>query len=96
MDTASDAPIAVNEDLRHILLDLNRAKSLPSRARTATRLRPGQVVPEIPRNAEPRTGLSMGEHTALMARTGASRARSRTSWPPRSHRNMAAAYERGF
>ena len=68
VDTASDAPIAVNEDLRHILLDLNRAKSLPSRARTLTRLRPGQVVPEIPRNAEPRTGLSMGEHAALMAR----------------------------
>src|ERR671932_1083980 len=62
VDTASDAPIAVNEDLRHILLDLNRAKSLPSRARTLTRLRPTQVVPEIPRNAEPRTGLSMGEH----------------------------------
>ena len=29
VDTASDAPIAVNEDLRNILLDLNRAKSLP-------------------------------------------------------------------
>ena len=28
VDTASDAPIAVNEDLRQILLDLNRAKSL--------------------------------------------------------------------
>ena len=56
VDTASDAPIAVNEDLRDVLLDLNRAKSLPSRARTLTRLRPGQVVPEIPRNAEPRTG----------------------------------------
>ena len=37
VDTASDAPIAVNEDLRHILLDLNRAKSLPSRARHARR-----------------------------------------------------------
>ena len=43
VDTASDAPIAVNEDLRHILLDLNRAKSLPSRARTLTRLRPGRA-----------------------------------------------------
>ena len=67
VDTASDAPIAINEDLRHVLLDLNRAKSLPSRARTLTRLRPTQVVPEVPRNAEPRTGLSMGEHAALMA-----------------------------
>ena len=51
VDTASDAPIGVNEDLRQILLDLNRAKSLPSRARQLTRLRPGQVVPEVPRNA---------------------------------------------
>ena len=56
VDTASDAPIAVNEDLRHILLDINRAKSLPGRARQLTRLRPGQIVPEIPQNAEPRTG----------------------------------------
>src|SRR5215831_4595280 len=67
VDSASDAPISVNEDLRQILLDLNRARSLPSRARTLTRLRPQQVVPEIPRNAEPRTGMSMGEHAALMA-----------------------------
>src|SRR6476661_10065737 len=68
VDTASDAPIGVNEDLRQILLDLNRARSLPARARTLTRLRPGQVLPEVPRNAEPRTGLSMGKHAALMAR----------------------------
>ena len=31
------------------------------------RLRPGQIVPEIPRNAEPRTGMSMGEHAAVTA-----------------------------
>ena len=42
------------------------ARSRCRRAREAlTRLRPGQIVPEIPRNAEPRTGLSMGEHAAL-------------------------------
>lgn len=96
VDTASDAPIAVNEDLRNILLDLNRAKSLPSRARTLTRLRPGQVVPEVPRNAEPRTGLSMGEHTALMARDwGVTRA-EQDELAAASHQRMAAAYERGF
>lgn len=96
VDTASDAPIAVNEDLRHILLDLNRAKSLPSRARTLTRLRPGQVVPAVPQNAEPRTGLSMGEHTALMARDwGVTRA-EQDELAAASHQKMAAAYERGF
>ena len=45
------------------------------------RLRPGQIVPEIPRNAEPRTGLSMGEHAADDGQGVGDRARrSRTSW----------------
>src|SRR3954463_12358843 len=96
VDTASDAPIAVNEDLRNILLDLNRAKSLPSRARTLTRLRPGQVVPETPRNAEPRTGLSMGEHAALMALDWGVTRGEQDELTVRSHTRMAAAYERGF
>src|SRR6478672_5323774 len=96
VDTASDAPIAVNEDLRNILLDLNRAKSLPSRARTLTRLRPGQVVPALPQNAEPRTGLSMGEHAAITAREwGVTRA-EQDELAAASHQHLAAAYERGF
>src|SRR5947207_2360038 len=61
VDTTSDAPVALNEDLRRVLLDLNRAKSNAARLRTLARLRPQQIVPELPRNAEPRTGLSMGE-----------------------------------
>jgi len=96
VDTASDAPIAVNEDLRQILLDINRAKSLPSRARNLTRLRPGQVVPELPRNAEPRTGLSMGEHAALMARDWGVTREDQDELTVASHQSMAAAYERGF
>src|ERR1700744_5565954 len=67
VDTTSDAPIAINEDLREVLLALNRTKSNAGRLKTLARLRPQQLVPEIPRNAEPRTGLSMGEHTAIMA-----------------------------
>src|SRR5690606_38882955 len=31
VDTASDAPLALNEDLRQTLLDINRARSLPAR-----------------------------------------------------------------
>ena len=51
--------------------------------RALLKVRPGHIVPEIPRNAEPRTGLSMGEHTAIMAKDwGITRARRRTSSPP--------------
>ena len=96
VDSASDAPIAVNDDLRQILLDLNRAKSLPERARTLTRLRPGHVKPELPRNAEPRTGMSMGEHAALTAREWGITREEQDELAVASHKAMAAAYERGF
>src|ERR687895_760796 len=67
-DTTSDAPIEVNDDLRRVLLEANAAKSAGDRVKLLGRLRPNQIVPVIPRNAEPRTGLSMGEHTAITAR----------------------------
>ena len=34
-------------------------------------MRPRHLAPHIPRNGEPRTGLSMGEHCELMAQTWA-------------------------
>jgi acetyl-CoA C-acetyltransferase len=96
VDSASDAPISLNEDLRGILLDFNRARSMPERLRALTRLRPGQVVPETPRNEEPRTGLSMGEHTARMALDWGIAREDQDALAARSHRNLAAAYDRGF
>jgi acetyl-CoA C-acetyltransferase len=96
VDTASDAPIGVNEDLRQILLDLNRAKSLPARARLLTRLRPGQVVPETPVNREPRTGMSMGEHAALTASEWGVTREAQDELAAASHVKLAAAYDRGF
>jgi acetyl-CoA C-acetyltransferase len=95
-DTTSDAPIEVNEDLRELLLDLNRTRSTSGRLALLTRLRPGQVVPAIPRNEEPRTGLSMGEHQAISTkRWGISRV-EQDEIATDSHRRLAAAYDRGF
>src|SRR5690349_18059298 len=57
VDTTSDAPLGVNEDLRRALLELNRARTLGARLKAVAKLRPQQALrPEIPRNAEPRTG----------------------------------------
>jgi acetyl-CoA C-acetyltransferase len=95
-DTTSDAPIGLNEDLRQILLDANREKSNLGRARQLTRVRPGHLVPSIPRNEEPRTGLSMGEHCAAMAAEWKVAREEQDELAVRSHRNLAAAYERGF
>src|SRR5438309_3258226 len=48
VDTTSDAPLALNEDLREILLEVNRTKSNAARLRALAKLRPQQLVPEIP------------------------------------------------
>ncbi len=96
VDTTSDAPIEVNDDLRRMLLELNRAKSLPERARLLGHLRPGQIVPLIPRNAEPRTGLSMGEHQAISTERWGITRDEQDELAAASHHNLAAAYESGF
>jgi acetyl-CoA C-acetyltransferase len=86
----------VNEDLRRVLLDLNRTRSTAGRLRLLGRLRPGQVVPAIPQNAEPRTGLSMGEHQAISTRRWGIARGEQDEWAAASHRKLAAAYDRGF
>jgi acetyl-CoA C-acetyltransferase len=95
-DTTSDAPIAVNEDLRRTLLEANRAKSNLELAKLLTKVRPSWLVPSTPRNEEPRTGLSMGEHAALMAKEwGISRV-AQDELTVRSHQRLAAAYDQGW
>ena len=96
VDTTSDAPLALNEDLRAVLLEANRLKSNAARAKLLLRLRPQQLVPAIPRNEEPRTGLSMGEHQARTAAEWGVTREAQDELAMRSHRNLAAAYERGF
>jgi acetyl-CoA C-acetyltransferase len=95
VDTASDAPLAVNDDLRELLLELRRASAV-DRLKLLGRLRPSQLVPEIPRNAEPRTGLSMGQHQALTTKRFGITREAQDELAAESHRRLAAAYERGF
>jgi acetyl-CoA C-acetyltransferase len=96
VDTTSDAPIAVNEDLRRVLLEANRTKSVPGRLKLLGHLRPGQIVPEVPRNAEPRTGMSMGEHQAITTESFGIAREEQDELTVASHQALAAAYERGF
>ena len=96
VDTTSDAPIQVNEDLREVLMEANRRKSTADRVKLLGRLRPGHIVPEIPRNEEPRTGLSMGEHAAVTADQWEIPREEQDELAATSHQRMAAAWEDGF
>ena len=95
-DTTSDAPIAINEHLREVLLEANRATSNAQRLRALAKIRPQYIVPEIPRNAEPRTGLSMGEHQAITTKEWGITREEQDEIALKSHHNLAAAYDSGF
>jgi acetyl-CoA C-acetyltransferase len=95
-DTTSDAPIAVGENLRKILLELNRAKDLKGRLAALAKVRPGDIVPSIPQNGEPRTGLSMGDHAALTALEWQIGREEQDQLAAASHQHLAAAYDAGF
>ncbi|MDG4821949.1 acetyl-CoA C-acetyltransferase [Asanoa sp. WMMD1127] len=97
VDTTSDAPLALNEDLRRTLLQMNAARTTGARLRAATRLRPHQAfIPDRPRNAEPRTGLSMGDHAAITALRWNVDREAQDALALASHQRLAAAYDRGF
>ncbi|MEW5812167.1 MAG: acetyl-CoA C-acetyltransferase [Actinomycetota bacterium] len=95
VDTASDAPIALGDDLRSVLLSLRRAKSNVDRLKLVGKL-PAALGIEIPVNSEPRTGMSMGEHAAVTAKEMGVKRVDQDELAAASHRNMAAAYDRGF
>ncbi|MCS9378885.1 acetyl-CoA C-acetyltransferase [Pseudomonas aeruginosa] len=96
VDTTSDAPIGVNEGLRKILLEANRGKSNLDKLKSLLKIRPRHGVPAIPRNGEPRTGLSMGESCELMAQTWQIPRDEQDRLAFESHHKLAAAYEEGW
>jgi len=96
VDTTSDAPLGVNEDMRRALLELDRARGLGARLRAVGKLRPTQLKPDIPRNAEPRTGLSMGDSAAMTALEWDISRADQDALALASHQHLAAAYDRGF
>ena len=96
VDTTSDAPLAVNDDLRKTLIKLSAAKTTVDRLKLLGDIRPQGLVPEQPQNSEPRTGLSMGEHAAITAREMGVTREDQDELAATSHRNLAASYDSGF
>ena len=96
VDTTSDAPIGVSEGLRKILLQVNKARSFGERVKPFMQLRPKDIGIQIPVNSEPRTGMSMGDHTEVTAKTWQIPRDQQDEIAYLSHKNLAAAYDRDF
>lgn len=95
VDTASDPPIGFGDDLRRTLLRLRRSKSNVERLKLVGKL-PASLGVDIPVNSERRTGLSMGEHAAITTKQMGIKRVDQDELAAASHRNLAAAYDRGF
>ena len=95
-DTTSDAPLAVGDKLRKILLEANAAKDTKSRLKVLSKIRPQYLAPDQPRNAEPRTGLSMGDSQALTTAEWGITREAQDELAVASHHNLAKSYEDGW
>ena len=96
VDTTSDAPIAVSEGLRSMLLDLSRARTTGAKLKAMSKFRPSFLAPNAPGTGEPRTGLSMGNHQALTTKAWDISREAQDELALASHKNLAAAYDRNF
>lgn len=96
VDTTSDAPIAVSDKFQSMLMQLNRAKTAGQRLKILASFRPNFLAPSLPRNGEPRTGLSMGGHTELTAKRWDIKREDQDQLAFESHQKLHKAYESGF
>lgn len=95
VDTTSDAPIAFGDGLRKVLLELNIAKTAKDRLKALTKINVKDLM-DAPKNGEPRTGLSMGDHQAITTLEWGISREAQDELAASSHQKMAAAYEEGF
>jgi acetyl-CoA C-acetyltransferase len=96
VDTASDVPIVYPSAYRKMLLRSARGRSLGERLSPWTSFRPGFLKPQLPGVSEPRTGMSMGQHTEKMAQTWQIPRIDQDQLAYESHRKAAAAWDESF
>ena len=96
-DTTSDVPIVFSTRLRKRLLAMNRAKTPMEKLKTAVHgFSFSELKPAFPGVAEPRTGMSMGDHCEKMAKEWHVGRQDQDRLALESHHKLAAAYEAGF
>jgi acetyl-CoA C-acetyltransferase len=95
-DSISDSPIVYPRSYQQLLMESYRGRTFGQRISPFLRLRPRHFKPVFPAVVEPRTGLSMGQSTELMAkRWNISRA-DQDQLAYESHMKASAAWREGF
>ena len=96
VDSTSNVPIVLSEPLRQRLLEIRRAKSTGARISKILGIKLKHLKPVAPGIDEPRSGLSMGGHTEIMAKHYKIPREEQDIFALQSHQKMAKAYDEGF
>ena len=95
-DTNSDLPVMAKRALAWKLIDINNSKSFGERLSAIFKIRPSDLKPAFPGIVEPRTGLSMGQHTEKMVKEWKVTRPEQDQLAYESHVKAAQAYRDGF
>jgi acetyl-CoA C-acetyltransferase len=95
-DSISDAPIVYPRSYQQLLLASYRGRGAWQRLRPWLGLRPRHFKPVLPAVVEPRTGLSMGQSTEIMAKAWQISRADQDQLAYQSHVKAAAAWREGF
>jgi len=96
VDSISDAPIVYPRSYQQLLLRSHRARGAWQRLSPWLQLRPRDFKPVAPAVVEPRTGLSMGQSTEVMAKRWQISRTEQDLLAYDSHLKAAAAWRAGF
>jgi acetyl-CoA C-acetyltransferase len=95
-DSISDAPITYPRSYQQLLLESARGRTFGQRVGPWLKLRPKHFKPVLPAVVEPRTGLSMGQSTEVMAKKWQVTRQDQDQLAYESHMKAAAAWREGF
>ena len=96
VDSISDAPIVYPHSYQQLLLRSYRGRGAWGRVSPWLDLRPKHFKPVLPAVVEPRTGLSMGQSTEIMAKRWQISRTEQDLLAYDSHLKAAAAWRSGF
>jgi acetyl-CoA C-acetyltransferase len=95
-DTNSDLPVMAQRSLAWKLIDLNNAKTFGARLSKILSIRPRDLKPSYPGIVEPRTGMSMGQHTEKMVKEWKIGRAEQDQLAYESHQKAVRAYNEDF
>ncbi len=95
-DTNSDIQGVFSHKFSWLMMDLQKAKSLPEKIKILSQITPKLLLPIFPAVKEPQTGLSMGQHTELMVQEWKITQAEQDQLAFESHQKAAKAYENNF